>query len=305
MVSFSSLADRVVCINLREREDRYEQVLERFAAVGLKEEVQFLRVERHPKGGRYGCYDSHRTVLQQAYDDGLNSVLIFEDDVEFREGWEKCVEEAKEFLDSGIQYDALMLGPALKFVDDKTLPNIWRVKCIHAHAYIVSREGMLGFISRPELFEKEIVHFPQDVIQNSVWQHLYGHISNSIGQDNNLGTDLNWLPDIPPSYSPWFQNVLVPSYDALMQPLIRSDWWRLSWFGRRFMLAMDHCVINDGRICLRGMWYVDTIVMIVLMLLHKPPFGYPSLLRDFAKMFGPSIKRRMSLAMKQTDVKVA
>lgn len=306
MSSFASLADRAVCINLREREDRYEQVRKRFESVGLSCQktgvededaaaVQFLRVERHPKGGRYGCYDSHRIVMQQAYDDGLNSVLIFEDDVEFRDGWEKVVEEAKQFLDSGTQYDALMLGPELKFVDEKTFPNIWRVKCIHAHAYIVSREGMKSFISHPELFEREIVHFPQDVIQNSVWQNIYGHISTSVGQDNNLGTDLIWLPDIPSAYTPWFQNVLVPTYSALMQPFIRSSWWRRSWFGNRYMLALDHCIIDDGRIRLKGLWYVDTVIMVLIMLAHKPPFGYVALLRDFVEMFGPSIRRRLEL----------
>ena len=113
-MSFSSLADRIVCINLREREDRYELCKKRFADVGLQEEdVHFLRVERHPNGGRYGCYDSHRMVMKQAHDDGLNSVLIFEDDVEFRDGWEMVVQEAIQFLDSATEFDALMLGPEL------------------------------------------------------------------------------------------------------------------------------------------------------------------------------------------------
>jgi len=295
-MSFTLLAERIVCINLRERNDRYEMCKKRFAEVGLKEDdVQFLRVQRHPKGGRYGCYDSHRTVLQQAYDDGLNSVLIFEDDVEFREGWDKQVTEAKEFLDSGMKYDALMLGPELKFVDEKPFPNVWRVKCIHAHAYVVSREGMRGFIERSELFEAQISEFPQDVIQNSAWQHLYAHISKSIGQDNNLGTDLIWLPDIPVAYTPWFQNVLCPAYDKLLQPLIRCSWWRHTWLGSRYMLALDHCIIDDGRVRLVGFWQLDAAVMVGIMLMHKPPFGYLTLFRDFLKMFGPSIIRRAKM----------
>eukprot|EP00928_Gymnodinium_smaydae_P032837 TRINITY_DN23688_c0_g1_i1.p2 TRINITY_DN23688_c0_g1~~TRINITY_DN23688_c0_g1_i1.p2 ORF type:complete len:143 (+),score=24.10 TRINITY_DN23688_c0_g1_i1:54-482(+) len=124
-MSFVSLADRVVCINLRERNDRYDTVLERFASVGLgSDAVKFLRVERHPRGGRYGCYDSHRTVIQQAYDDGLSSVLIFEDDVEFRDGWERVVEEAKEFLDAGMKFDALVMGA-------QSLSS-WRIKLFRA-----------------------------------------------------------------------------------------------------------------------------------------------------------------------------
>ena len=154
---------------------------------------------------------------------------------------------------------------------------------------------MKAFLSRPELFERDIVHFPQDVIQNSVWQHIYGHVSTSIGQDNNLGTDLNWLPDIPEPYAPWFQNILLPRYDAMMQPFIRSNWWRRSWFGSRYVLALDHCIIDDGRIRLKGLWVVDTVIMIGIMLAHTPPFGYFALLRDFLQRFGPSIVRRLKL----------
>jgi len=301
-MSFASLAERIVCINLRERDDRYEVCKKRFAKVGLKDEdVQFLRVDRHPKGGRYGCSDSHRTVLQQAYDDGLNSVLIFEDDVEFREGWEKAVEEAKTFLDSGIKYDALMLGPELKWVEEKPFPKIWRVKCIHAHAYVVSREGMKSFISRQELFEAQIGDFPQDVIQNSVWQNIYGHISTSIRQDNDLGTDLNWLPDIPAPYSSWFQSTLVPAYDAFLKPIIRSNWWSRTWLGTHYLLALDHCIIDDGRIRLVGLWQFDAVMMIIMMLVHKPPYGYFTLYADFFKMFFPSIYRRFKMDRSQHD----
>jgi hypothetical protein len=160
---------------------------------------------------------------------------------------------------------------------------------------------MHSFISRPELFEAQIHDFPQDVIQNSVWQNIYGHISTSIGQDNNLGTDLNWLPDIPAPYSDWFQNTLVPAYDAFLKPIIRSSWWSRTWMGSHYLLALDHCIIDDGRIRLVGLWQFDAVMMIIMMLVHKPPYGYFTLYIDFFKMFFPSIRRRFKMDRSRHD----
>ena len=123
-----TLADRYVCINLLERDDRLEQAKKRFAAIGLGKQVSFHRVKRHPQGGRYGCYQSHRSVIEAAYNDGLSSVLIFEDDVMFNEGWQQVVKDAEAFVNSGVAFDTLFLGSRILFVDEKTTPDIWRVK---------------------------------------------------------------------------------------------------------------------------------------------------------------------------------
>ncbi|MEM6552392.1 MAG: glycosyltransferase family 25 protein [Planctomycetota bacterium] len=81
--------DRVVCINLDERTDRWEQMqdtvapllgratLERFSAV----KPNLAKAAVH--NGRAGCLLSHRRVIEDALRDGLDSVLVFEDDVHF------------------------------------------------------------------------------------------------------------------------------------------------------------------------------------------------------------------------------
>lgn len=294
-MAFATLADRAVCINLLEREDRLEHAKTQFASVGLDDAVVFHRVNRHARGGKFGCYDSHRSVIRQAYDDGLERVLIFEDDVHFDKGWEQVVVEAKAFLDSGTPWDALFLGCELRFVDEKTFPNIWRVKCIHAHAYIVSRQGMSAFLAHSDKFGSEIDHYPQDVVQNSVWQNMYGHTSTSIAQDDDFGTDLNWLPDIPEKYTVWFQTVIVTKYGALLQPVIRSSWYRRSWFGQRFLLGLDHCIIDDGRIKLKGLWFIDLFVIGAIALVSKPPYGYATFFRDVCIEILPALRRRVNL----------
>lgn len=293
-MSIVSLADRIVCINLRERNDRFEIARQRFKEVGLSEaDVEFLRVDRDCRGGKYGCYESHKKVIQQALQDGIGRLLVFEDDVEFAPGWEVVVEEANGFLELGIPFDALMLCPEVKFVDEKTLPNVWRVKSIFTHAYVVSREGMKQFLLNSEKFGTDLLTMTHDLIQNSVWQNIYAHVGTSICQDNNLGTDNNWLPDVPKEYAPWFQGVLVPCYAALAQLIVRSNWWRKSLIGQRYTIALDDFEIDDGRVRVKGICWVDFICMFFIMLCFRPPFGYARLVSIFVHHIGPALKRRL------------
>lgn len=79
--------DRIVCINLDERPDRWEQTqqcvapllgnqtLQRFSAI--KPDLAQDPVHN----GRAGCLLSHRKIIDDAYRDGLENVLVLEDDL--------------------------------------------------------------------------------------------------------------------------------------------------------------------------------------------------------------------------------
>lgn len=299
--SMWALADRYVCINLLERDDRLEHAKQRFAAVGLAEQITFHRVKRDARGGRYGCYESHRSVIEKAYKDGINSVLIFEDDVLFNEGWEKVVEDAKAFIDSKIPFDTLFLGSKILFVDEQTTPNIWRVKCFEAHAYIVSRSGMQAYLDGRDEFDRELAEQGQDFIQNSLWQAMYSHCSPSICQDDALGTDHIWIDIIPAAYAVWFQMVVVPKYGSMIRPLICTKWWQQSWFGRRYIFGVGHYVIDDGRVRLQGLWLADTIFMVLLMLVSKPPYGLFRFLYDILRSATVYIPSRLRAYYRPVD----
>lgn len=47
---------------------------------GLSGQVNIFTASRHPRGGTYGCWDSHVQVLRKALSLNLDYVLIFEDD---------------------------------------------------------------------------------------------------------------------------------------------------------------------------------------------------------------------------------
>lgn len=107
--------DRIVCINLDERPDRWEQVqeatapllggatLERFSAI--KPDLAQDRVHN----GRAGCLLSHRRVIENAYRDGLESVLVFEDDLSFDPNLEERIRPTIQTLGK-TPWDLFYLG---------------------------------------------------------------------------------------------------------------------------------------------------------------------------------------------------
>jgi len=107
--------DRVVCINLDERADRWEQVQQTAAAIlgdaklqrfsAIKPDLALQRVHN----GRAGCLLSHRRVIENAYRDGLESVLVFEDDLSFDLKFEERIGPTIQTL-GGTPWDLFYLG---------------------------------------------------------------------------------------------------------------------------------------------------------------------------------------------------
>jgi glycosyl transferase family 25 len=85
--------EKIYCINLDKRVDRWERcekifkenqiVVERISAI--EGETIKLETPNNLRSGELGCMFSHLGIIQDAKDNGIESVLIFEDDVEFAE----------------------------------------------------------------------------------------------------------------------------------------------------------------------------------------------------------------------------
>ena len=67
--------NRIVCINLKERKDKYANVKKVFDK--LKINVEFYFAEKHPTSGRVGCFESHINVIKQSYNNNDKIILIF------------------------------------------------------------------------------------------------------------------------------------------------------------------------------------------------------------------------------------
>jgi GR25 family glycosyltransferase involved in LPS biosynthesis len=145
-MDWKQLIDASYCISLRCREDRYENVCKELKAVGLHDITHYLRPEKHKLGGHVGCWTSHRTIMQMAYDEGQRYVLILEDDVKFLPSLNA------EILHSGIKYfkslsqsaDILYLGHVpMKLMHETACPHIYETQSLGGHAYIINTHGRL------------------------------------------------------------------------------------------------------------------------------------------------------------------
>ena len=83
---------RIVVVNLPERTDRRREMEQQLRAVGSEPcdpRIRFFAAARPrevgdwPGIGARGCFQSHLEILREAAADGLESILILEDDCDF------------------------------------------------------------------------------------------------------------------------------------------------------------------------------------------------------------------------------
>ena len=139
-----SFFDRIRCINLITRDDRYQKTQEIFDQ--LKIPVEFYRTERHPLSGRQGCFESHVNCITEAYESGAQTCLIFEDDLEISPYiTPEALQEVVNFLQRSPDWEIFYLGTHFEWVRGhftKITPSIVHGGNICTHAYIVNRPFM-------------------------------------------------------------------------------------------------------------------------------------------------------------------
>lgn len=75
--------DAIYCINLDADVDRREKMQERFKELGIHNRVRFFSAIATPESHHIGCALSHRAIITSAKKQGLDNVLVFEDDAMF------------------------------------------------------------------------------------------------------------------------------------------------------------------------------------------------------------------------------
>lgn len=102
--------DKIFIINLKTRPDRWAEICEQLERIGLSgtsaKVVRFDAVRPAEPGGfpsigARGCFMSHLGVLEQAIQEGLNKVLILEDDLDFGEAFKRTWPAIDQQLKSG------------------------------------------------------------------------------------------------------------------------------------------------------------------------------------------------------------
>lgn len=91
-VNFTAYFDSIRIVNLVHRDDRRQEVIEELAKLSIeidKNNVRFYPAVKpeepagFPSVGARGCFMSHLSILKQAHDEGVEKLLILEDDVDF------------------------------------------------------------------------------------------------------------------------------------------------------------------------------------------------------------------------------
>lgn len=90
--------DKILCINLDRRTDRWDESVKEFEKIGIKDKVErFSAIENSDPA--IGCNLSHYECIKIAKKEGSENVLIFEDDVKFINETIPILKEAIEELD--------------------------------------------------------------------------------------------------------------------------------------------------------------------------------------------------------------
>jgi len=134
------------CINLKERADRFREVNQEFEKAGIKN-VSFLHPEKHPQGGRHGCWLSHIECYKAILENKDNTFgIIFEDDVTFEDG---ICQKIEEFVLHNKDWDILWLGNLVtSFIEPSVVDGIWKCNSYNTHAYVITRNYMETLLSR-------------------------------------------------------------------------------------------------------------------------------------------------------------
>lgn len=148
----NKIIDRIVCINLKNRKDKYANVKNVFDK--LKINVEFYFAEKHHTSGRIGCFESHINVIKNSYNNNDKFILIFEDDVINTPSYnEKNIENIIDFMNKNNWCEYFQLGYSVlpheiyDYLKSNNLTSTKKNALIQyngntTHAYILNNSGM-------------------------------------------------------------------------------------------------------------------------------------------------------------------
>lgn len=197
MSKFWDFFDKIYCINLITRDDRYKKTKKLFKKLNIS--VKYFRPEKHPTSGAQGCYESHLSIIQEAYNNNYEHIFIFEDDIMANERYsEKLLDKAYEFISTNQDWDIFYLGhsPDIIFNNSRTLSKyIVNVYSCQTHAYAISRRFMKIMLNK----HKKFIGMNIDILYRNI-NNCYALFPMVFEQDiydqNDISTSMHHNPAI-------------------------------------------------------------------------------------------------------------
>lgn len=137
--------DKIYCINLKYRTDRYNSSLKTFRKLNINN-IKYFLANKHPKGGRYGCFDSHINVIKDAYNNNYNYILIFEDDIKIGKYYNNnLINKSINFMKNNNNWDIFYLGYypfSYNYKYNIIENNIIKSNPFGGHAYCLNKQSI-------------------------------------------------------------------------------------------------------------------------------------------------------------------
>jgi len=148
----------------------------------IENPVIFHVVEKNADPKR-GCYESHQQLAQLALDQGLDRILVFEDDVKPYELKAAPVRWINRFMRTR-SFEALHLGYSMGKTWLTWFPFIARGRVVALHAYVLSREGCKVLADRQYDGRPVDVVFKKHIKQHCAFPMLFRqHAASVTGSD--------------------------------------------------------------------------------------------------------------------------
>jgi len=129
--------DKIYCINLDHRTDRWKLVQKQFAKVGILDRVERFSGIKH-KLGFVGCRKSHLKIIRMAKEQNLNNVFIFEDDCKFLNYDLSTLNKAIQSLKKE-DWELFYLGGRIKEPTRSVCDNLFESKLTSTQSYAVNK----------------------------------------------------------------------------------------------------------------------------------------------------------------------
>lgn len=218
--------DNAWCINLYERNDRFENVQNEFTRVGLIDKVSFYRTVKDKEGARRGCWISHIECFKRIRESQKPYGLIFEDDLIFDDKWKNYLQIIKKFLSMNHDaWDIFYIG-AMPYGYISCDTDICKIKGAHlAHAYFINRR-FIDKILNDSTFNPDNsknLHIDEWFCKND---NNYFVLKNLIVYQNNSQSDNKWY-DLK-----WMQNI------------VQRNWIKTQKLANRFAWLLRHFPIK-------------------------------------------------------------
>lgn len=164
MSNLYTMFDGVFYLNLPERYDRNDRIKSRLANAGLEGVCRFpaIRVPHHPE---MGCALSHLSLIGYAFQQGMESILIFEDDAVFCENF---------------------IAKANKYLSD--VPDNWEMIYFGGMSWIPNGEN--------QFYNKRPKDFRPNHLQGNCYRVVNGWQTHAYAIKTKMFAEAYWMDDL-------------------------------------------------------------------------------------------------------------